>query len=70
MIYLASRSPRRRDLLSQIGVKFEPLLFREGSRQDADTDEAQRPGEDADPYVRRVTQMKAQAQAQSQASSP
>ena len=61
MIYLASRSPRRRDLLSQIGVKFEPLLFREGTRQDADTDEAQRPGEDADAYVRRVTQMKAEA---------
>jgi septum formation protein len=61
MIYLASRSPRRRELLAQIGVKFEPLLFREGSRQDADTDEAQRPGEDADAYVRRVTQMKAEA---------
>jgi septum formation protein len=61
MIYLASRSPRRRELLSQIGVKYEPLLFREGSRQDADTDEAVRPGEDADAYVRRVTQMKAEA---------
>lgn len=61
MIYLASRSPRRRELLSQIGVKYEPLLFREGSRQDADTDEAQLSGEDADSYVRRVTQLKAEA---------
>ena len=61
MIYLASRSPRRRELLSQIGVKYEPLLFREGSRQDADTDEAHLPGEDADAYVRRVTQLKAEA---------
>jgi septum formation protein len=61
MIYLASRSPRRRELLSQIGVKYEPLLFREGTRQDADTDEAVRPGEDADAYVRRVTEMKAEA---------
>ncbi|HZZ94167.1 MAG TPA: Maf family protein [Usitatibacter sp.] len=61
MIYLASRSPRRRELLAQIGVKFEPLLFREGTRQDADTDEAQRPGEDADSYVRRVTELKAEA---------
>ena len=61
MIYLASRSPRRRELLSQIGVKYEPLLFREGSRQDADMDEAQHPGEDADAYVRRVTQLKAEA---------
>jgi septum formation protein len=61
MIYLASRSPRRRELLSQIGVKFEPLLFREGPRQDADTDEAVRAGEQPDDYVRRVTRLKAEA---------
>ena len=61
MIYLASRSPRRRELLAQIGVRFEPLLFREGSRQDADTDESVRPGEQPEDYVRRVTQMKVQA---------
>jgi septum formation protein len=61
MIYLASRSPRRRELLAQIGVKFEPLLFREGPRQDEDTDEAVRPGEQADEYVRRVTRLKAEA---------
>jgi septum formation protein len=61
MIYLASRSPRRRELLLQIGVKFEPLLFREGPRQDVDTDEAVRPGEQPDEYVRRVTQLKSEA---------
>ena len=61
MIYLASRSPRRRDLLAQIGVRFEPLLFREGSRQDADTDEAVHPGEQPHDYVRRVTRQKAAA---------
>jgi septum formation protein len=61
MIYLASRSPRRRELLMQIGVRFEPLLFREGSRQDADTDEAVLPGEQPDDYVRRVTRLKADA---------
>lgn len=61
MIYLASRSPRRRELLTQIGVRFEPLLFREGSRIDADTDESVRPGEQADEYVRRVTRMKVDA---------
>jgi septum formation protein len=61
MIYLASRSPRRRELLAQIGVKFEPLLFREGPRQDADTDEAVRPGEHADAYVQRVTRLKVEA---------
>jgi septum formation protein len=27
-IYLASRSPRRRELLAQIGVRFDLLLFR------------------------------------------
>ena len=61
MIYLASRSPRRRELLAQIGVKYEPLLFREGPRQDADTDELVRPGEQPGEYVRRVTRLKAEA---------
>jgi len=61
MIYLASRSPRRRELLAQIGVKFEPLLFRGGPRQDDETDESPHPGEQPDAYVRRVTTAKAQA---------
>ena len=61
MIYLASRSPRRRELLTQIGVRFESLHFREGTRQDSDTGEAILPGEQPDAYVRRVTQQKAEA---------
>ena len=61
MIYLASRSPRRRELLLQMGVRFEPLLFREGQRQDEDTDEAVRPGEPPDDYVQRVTRLKSEA---------
>lgn len=61
MIYLASRSPRRRDLLQQIGVKYEPLLFREGTRLDNETSEDAQPGEQPDDYVRRVTQLKAEA---------
>ena len=61
MIYLASRSPRRRELLLQIGVKFEPLLFREGSRQDRETSEEVQPGEQPDDYVRRVTDLKVNA---------
>jgi len=61
MIYLASRSPRRRELLAQIGVKFELLLFREGPRQDADTDEGAQPGEQPDDYVKRVAMAKARA---------
>ncbi|MFZ3323285.1 MAG: Maf family protein [Usitatibacter sp.] len=60
-IYLASRSPRRRELLAQIGVKFEPLLFREGARADTDTSESVLAGESPDDYVRRVTRMKADA---------
>ena len=60
-IYLASRSPRRRDLLAQIGVRFEPLLFRDGARRDPDTDETVQPGEMADDYVVRVTRQKARA---------
>ena len=61
MIYLASRSPRRRELLQQIGVKFEPLLFREGNRQDNETSEDVQPGEQPDDYVRRVTDLKVNA---------
>lgn len=61
VIYLASRSPRRRELLAQIGVRFEMLLFREGARQDAETLEDAWPGEHADDYVRRVARVKAEA---------
>ena len=61
VIYLASRSPRRRELLAQIGVRFEMLLFREGTRQDAETTEEAYPGEHPDDYVRRVTRLKVDA---------
>ena len=61
MIYLASRSPRRRELLGQIGVRFEPLLFREGARADIDTDESVLPNEKPMDYVQRVARMKAEA---------
>ena len=61
MIYLASRSPRRRELLAQIGVRFEPLMFREGLRRDTDPDESFLAGEQPDDYVRRVTVLKAEA---------
>ena len=61
MIYLASRSPRRRELLHQVGVHFEPLLFREGARADSETREDVLPGESPDDYVRRVARQKAKA---------
>ena len=44
-IYLASRSPRRRELLKQIGVSFEVLLLREDPPRGADVDETPLPGE-------------------------
>jgi septum formation protein len=60
-IYLASRSPRRRELLTQIGVRFELLLFRGQLREDADTDEIPLPQEMPEDYVKRVTLAKARA---------
>lgn len=59
-IYLASRSPRRRDLLKQIGVRFEPLLLRLASPRGPDLDELQRAGESAASYVERTAREKAQ----------
>lgn len=58
-IYLASQSPRRRELLAQIGVRFDLLLFRSGDRADPETDEDPLPGEAPDPYALRVAAAKA-----------
>jgi septum formation protein len=58
-IYLASRSPRRRELLQQIGVPFDTLLFRSGTRLDAEVDETPLPGEAPMAYVDRVARAKA-----------
>ena len=58
-IYLASRSPRRRELLTQIGVRFDLLLFRMPPREDDDVSEAWLPGEQPDAYVQRVARAKA-----------
>ncbi|HEX9395823.1 MAG TPA: Maf family protein [Burkholderiales bacterium] len=60
-IYLASRSPRRRELLSQIGVRFHLLLFRARPGEDADVDEAPHAGELPEVYVERVARAKAEA---------
>ena len=60
-IYLASRSPRRRELLAQIGVRFHLLLFRTLPRADPEVDEAVVPGESPREYVTRVSRAKAQA---------
>lgn len=60
-IYLASRSPRRRELLRQIGVTFEIIPLREAPRYPADVDETPRPDERPDAYVLRIARDKAQA---------
>ena len=53
MIYLASQSPRRQELLTQMGVKFELLLA--DPSEDAESLEIQLPDEPALVYVKRVT---------------
>lgn len=58
-IYLASQSPRRRELLDQIGVVYEPLL--PDSSEDAEALEASRPGELPAAYVQRVARLKLDA---------
>lgn len=53
MIYLASRSPRRAEILRQLAVPFEVIL--------ADVDETPLPLEQALDYVQRVALLKAEA---------
>src|SRR5690606_36325797 len=60
LIYLAPRSPRRRELLRQIDVDFDMVLFREGERSDLDVDETPHEGEDVETYVARLAVMKAE----------
>ncbi|NHQ81056.1 septum formation inhibitor Maf [Chromobacterium vaccinii] len=52
-IYLASGSPRRREILEQLGLHLE--------RIHADIDETVRPGEDAVAYTERLAREKAEA---------
>lgn len=58
-IYLASQSPRRRELLMQLGVHHELLL--PGADEDAEALEAVLPNEAPTAYVKRVTQLKLDA---------
>jgi septum formation protein len=60
-IYLASRSPRRRELLGHIGVKFHLLLFRNRPGAAPDVEEDPLPGEEPRDYVMRVARAKAAA---------
>ena len=58
-IYLASQSPRRRQLLEQIGVRHELLL--PDAEENAEALEAVHPGEAPAAYVKRVTALKLDA---------
>ena len=60
-IYLASRSPRRRELLSQIGVRFQLLLFRSRPESKEEVNEDPLPGEAPAVYVERVARAKAES---------
>ena len=57
-IYLASKSPRRRELLRQVGVEFELLMLRSDPARGADVSEDVLPGEDPHVYVARVAREK------------
>jgi len=58
-VYLASQSPRRRELLDQLAVRHEPLLA--GPDEDVESLEATRVGELPSAYVERVTLAKLHA---------
>lgn len=58
-VWLASQSPRRQELLRQVGLRFALLL--PGAGEDAEALEATRPHESPTQYVERVTLAKAAA---------
>jgi len=60
-IYLASRSPRRRELLAQLGVPFHLLMFRTRTDAGPELNEDPRPGEAPGDYVLRIAREKAES---------
>src|SRR5262245_27099828 len=60
-IYLASRSPRRRELLDQIGVRYHLLLFRDPAGELPEVNEDSLNGEAPAAYVERLARAKAEA---------
>jgi septum formation protein len=59
-LYLASRSPRRRELLAQMGIQFDTLFFHASPRHDDDVDETAHAGETPIHYVERIARAKAE----------
>jgi len=62
VVRLASRSPRRRELLAQIGIAHDVAA--------ADVDETPRPGEPPEAFVERIAREKARAVARSRPGLP
>ena len=60
LLYLASRSPRRAELLRQLDVPFASLLLREANGRDRDVLEEALDGEPPGHYVERMARTKAQ----------
>ena len=58
-IHLASKSPRRQDLLRQIGVEFDLIRLREATGRDRDVQEGARDAEPPLHYVERMARTKA-----------
>jgi septum formation protein len=58
-VYLASKSPRRQELLRQLGVDFTELLLREAVGRRRDIIEAPRKDESPVEYIKRVARTKA-----------
>jgi septum formation protein len=63
-LYLASRSPRRQELLRQLNVDFEILKLREASGRQRDVLEVAHDGEPALHYVERIARTMAAVGAQ------
>lgn len=59
-LYIASRSPRRRELLRQIGIDYQILLLREDARRGTDVDESVLEGEAPEAYALRIARLKAE----------
>lgn len=59
-IYLASRSPRRLELLQQMGIACKTVLLREETNRQRDVDETPLSSENPFIYVERMAKMKAE----------
>src|SRR5215470_12653203 len=59
VIYLASKSPRREELLRQLGIEFAAIRVREAPGRERDVDEVARDAEPPLHYVERIARTKA-----------